>query len=66
MELLAKIASAGIDVAIRLGKIDPETATPAEFEAAGQAAILLAAQIEPAVNDALIALAAERMVAAHA
>ncbi|MEO2133398.1 hypothetical protein [Microbacterium sp.] len=56
--LLAAIASKGIDLAVKLGRLDPSTATPEQIEAAGAAAVYAAMEMEPAVKDAMLSLVA--------
>lgn len=62
--LLTSIAKKGIELAVELGHLDPATATEADFHAAGQAAILAAAQMEPLVHEALFDLTVEHLKAA--
>ncbi|QDF14246.1 hypothetical protein SEA_IAMGROOT_73 [Microbacterium phage IAmGroot] len=56
--LLNAIAAKGIELAVKLGKLDPATATPEQIEAAGAAAVYAAMDMEPAVKDAMQLLVA--------
>lgn len=57
-DLLAAIASKGIDLAVKLGHLDPATATEEQINAAGTAAVYAAMDMEPLVKDAMMTVVA--------
>ncbi|WDS52101.1 hypothetical protein SEA_CARON_75 [Microbacterium phage Caron] len=58
--LLTAIATKGIELAVKLGKLDPATATEEQINAAGTAAVFAAMELEPTVKEAMLHLTAER------
>lgn len=63
--LLSAIASKGIELAVKLGHLDPATATEEQAMAAGTAAVFAAMEMEPQVKEAMLHITAERFHAAH-